>query len=49
MQAFLSSSVAESWSRGFGNSISGTHGAVVILVKIFHLEFTVTHGVQAIL
>ena len=42
MQALRSSSLAESWSRGLGNSISDTHGVVVVLVKIVHLEFTAT-------
>jgi hypothetical protein len=29
MAAFLSISVGESWSRGFGNSVIGTQGAAV--------------------
>ncbi len=39
MQALRSSSLAESWSKGLGNSVNAMQGWVVIWVfKILHLE-----------
>ncbi len=43
MAALRSSSVLESWSKGLGNSVIGTHGAV-FGVKIFHLEVSVAES-----
>ena len=43
MQAFLSSSVGDNWSRGLGRSASDMHGAVVSLTFIlFHFWLLVS-------